>query len=86
MYNVCVTSGGLVETCDVCWDRHTCIGMWTLTTSCLDVLGEKLQAACFCSLVADICHILGFVRGDRFTSDSTTANCTPKHIVQIFLL
>lgn len=44
MYNVCVTSGGLVETCDVCWDRHTRIGMLTLTTSCkLIVFVHSLQ-------------------------------------------
>lgn len=56
-----------METCDVCWDRHTRIGMWTLTISCLDVLGEV--ASCL------FLFISCFVRGDRFTSDSPAANC-----------
>lgn len=86
MYNVCVTSGGLVETRDVCWDCHTRMGMWTQTTSRVDVFGEKLHAAYFCSLVADVCHIRGFVREDRFTSDGRTANCFLQSIVRIFLL
>lgn len=65
---------------------HAHVGMWTPTASGLDVYGQKLRAAYFCSLVVDVSHISRRVSEDRFTSESGTTSRTLKCVAQVFLL